>query len=97
MIVYLESDETREYPLNAAALDARWNGWEVPIVSADTLTRWAETFAAAIGERWTVEVRGDVLTLERSGDDSGYPDEWRAIASGPHAGLFALDGWVWIA
>jgi len=100
MTIYLDTED----PTTSPALDIvgvapeRWNGFEVPIVTAAAFRRFIAAWAAmdpnGTWEPTGVTVDGQTL---RYTDSEGYEDSWSlAGVTADGEATYALDGWVWI-
>lgn len=107
--VYLDSAsahpyarENDELALHAVELTVPWNGWVVPVVTADEFRRFIASNASndprgAWNSESVVEIDG---MLRYAGLDYA-PDEWEEwlpFGTDEHgATTYAIDGWTWQA
>lgn len=95
--VYLDWDADRTTPLHAVRFEDDWNGWKVPVATAEEFRRFitASQLEDPNGE-WTGQIAANSDTLVYLRPDMDYPDEWSTVGTDERGNaLYALDGWTW--
>lgn len=76
-----------EAPILFGIPGGTWNGWEVPLVTAEDFADFIQRFGAWAGVEANVVEEGHVI-VATIGRDS---EVWAHVN-----GLYSLDGWMWV-
>ena len=94
--VYVDNDIDQAVPLHCVRLGTPWNGWAVPIVTADQFADWLQRMAQEDRE-WSESQSWHTSYALHYSDESmseSWPTIGTELVDGTDVELYAIDGWT---